>query len=71
MQLDSDLIHTTQEECKVSQDDIVRRAEDDQVCVGHRHRGKYAGLWNIDMLEILEALEVLPTCSTWSSESRG
>lgn len=45
---------TTQRRKNVSQEDIVRRAEDDQVWVGHRHRRKYAGLWNIDMLDILE-----------------
>ena len=28
----------TQEECKESQDNIVRHAEDDQVCASHRRR---------------------------------
>jgi hypothetical protein len=36
--------HTTQEEWKASQGDIVRHAEDGQVCAGHRDRRKYAGL---------------------------
>jgi hypothetical protein len=51
-QLDSDLVSHNAGRMQ-SQDDIVRHAEDDQVCAD-RHRRKYAP-WNIDMLEILEA----------------